>query len=229
MRPFRSVLIMLVLCGGCAVFGRVFRIQKMAPGHINTVGLGWDFAYQTSMNVNGKQTDLHMYAVRPDMPVIDQLNAQFKEQGAEVSFQKTASGVKGQARFKDETTNFLVLSSRGLPNRMVFLFYPTVGKQTGTPALSVPDYPGAISGQTISNDKTGAVCRTIATEDDPARVQAFYASALIADGWSTVLPPSARSTRMAVYQKGKKVCLVQSAQRVDGVNRLTVLVNNGAF
>ncbi len=229
MRRFHFVFMGLLLCGACAVSGRVFRIHQIAPGQMNTTGLGWDFAYQTVMNINGTRTDLQVYAVNPDLPIIDQLHDQFTEQGAEVSFQKTANGVRGSARFKDQTTNFLVLAGPGLPNRMVFLFYPTLGRAAGAPALPIPDYPGEVSGQTVSNEKTGAICRIIATEDDPARVQAFYAAALTSMGWSIVLPPTARSTRMAIYQKGKKVCLVQSAQRVDGLNRLTVLVNNGAF
>lgn len=223
--------LMSVVCVGgvVGVFGRVFTVRDAGAGRVNTAGLGWMSAYQTTMNVNGVQNDLYVYSVDAKFSAIDQLKAQLEEQGATVEITEVAGGYRASTSLQDQAIRGLVLSDLGRPNQMVFLFYPQPGKAVGPAELPVPEFPGALSEQVVSNDKTGSVCRTITTEAAPAQVIGFYAAALSADGWSTVLPSGAQDSRMVLFQKGKLICSVLAATGADGVNHVTVLVNGGGF
>lgn len=230
MRKIVLFIMAVLVCGAIGVFGRVFTVRDAGAGRLNTAGLGWISAYQTSMNVNGVHNDLFVYSVDSKFSAVDQVKAQFEEQGAEVEVEEIAGGYRVRASVEGQESRILILSDvGGRPNQMVFLFYPQPGKANGPATLPVPEFPGALSENVVSNDKTGSVCRTITTEADPARVIGFYATALSADGWSTVLPSGASDTRMALFQKGKLICSVLAAQENDGVNRVTVLVNGGGF
>ena len=64
------------------VYGRVFQVVGQVPGQLNTVGLPWDSAYQTTMTVNGRKRLVHVYSARYTEPVVEQLKNQFELQGA---------------------------------------------------------------------------------------------------------------------------------------------------
>ena len=162
-------------------------------------------------------------------PVADQIQAQFTDQGATVVLKESADGYRGIAKFKDREARMLVLSGGGRPNHLVFLFYPDPAGSTGRPHMPIPEFPGAVSDQLVTNEKTQTICRMLTTESDSAQVLAYYATTLVADGWSTVLPSGARATRMAVFQKGKQTCSVLAADNPGGLNRVTVLVKGMAF
>ena len=221
------ILIGLLLIGGA--FGRVFRAREVPYGQLNTVGLGWQAAYQTTMNVNGVHNDLYVFAVDANYPVADQIQAQFKDQGADVLLKESPDGYRGVAKFDDREARILVLSGVAKPNHLVFLFYPDPSKSSGHPRMPIPEFPGAVSDQLVTNDKTGTICRTLTTETDSAQVMAYYATTLSATGWSTVLPSRARATQMAMFQKGEQICTVMAENRPDELNRVTVLVKGGTF
>lgn len=223
------ILIMLLLCGSWVAKGRVFRALGVGKGRLNTAGLPWTSAYQTTMDIDGQRNDLHVYSAHRDEPVVAQLKHQFERQGAEVLVKKTRDGAQGVAKFEDREARILVLSGMPQENQLVFLFYPEPGEASAPARLPVPEYPGSISGKTVANEGSGAICRTETTEAGPEQVQAFYAVALHADGWRTVLPPGQGESRMAVYQKRGQVCCVMASRRPEGLNRITVLVRDGGL
>ncbi|MEA2068647.1 MAG: hypothetical protein U9P12_05550 [Verrucomicrobiota bacterium] len=225
----KYILLVLLLCGSWAVKGRVFRSVGVRDGRLNTVGLPWQLAYRTTMDVNGERNDLHVYSAHSNEPVVEQLKDRFERQGAAVVVSQTRDGAQGVARFGDREVRILVLSPGSRPNQMVFLFYPEPGKAQAPPRLPVPEFPGAFAGKTVANESTGTICATSQTEALPEQVQAFYAGVLSADGWRTVIPPNQGMSRMAVYQKQERVCCVLAAQRPGGASRVTVLVNDGGL
>lgn len=229
MKSIRYLLLLAVCCCVGGVFGRVFRGRAMEPGRLNTAGLGWVSAYQTSMNVNGVHNDLHVYSVDANFSAVDQLTAQFEEQGADVELQEIAGGYRGTASFNEQEARILILEPGAQPARMVFIFYPQPGKSIGPAEGPVPAFPGAMSEEVVSNDKTGAICRSMTTESGVAEVIAFYATTLAADGWATVLPSGVGASRLMLFQKGKQVCSVMAAENPNGLNRVTVLVNGDGF
>ena len=230
MSKLNYILLVFLLCGTVAVKGRVFRSIGVADGRLNTAGLPWEFAYKTTMDVNGQRNDLQVYSVRFNEPVVEQLKGQFEAQGAKVVISETADGAQGLATWDDRQARILVLSPATQPNQMVFLFYPEPGKVQAPARLPVPEYPGSSSkGNTVMNEESGSVCRTVETEDHPEQVQTFYAGALSADGWSMVVPPGRGVSSMAVYQKKDRICSVLATHRADGPNRVTLLVKGGGL
>lgn len=224
MKSRTHILWLMLVLGLCAVQAKVFRTIGTVEGRLNTVGLPWEFAYQTKMDVNGQENDLHVYAARFNEPVVDQLKHQFERQGAKVTISETNDGAQGLARWDDREARILVLAPPSQPNQMVFLFYPEPGKAQAPARLPIPEYPGALAKKTVTNQGTGSICATMDTEDPPEQVLAYYAEALSADGWRAVLPTGSGSTRMAMYQKRERICTVLASHRREGPNRVTLLV-----
>ncbi len=224
-----TILLALLLCGSWVAKGRVFRSVGVREGRLNTTGLPWQFAYRTTMDVNGERNDLLVYSAHFDEPVVEQLKDRFERQGAKVLIHQTGDGAQGVARFKECEARILVLAPESQPNKMVFLFYPEPGKARACPRLPVPEYPGAVAGKTVLNEGTGTICATWETEDSPGQVQAFYAGVLAANGWSTVIPPGQGAARMAAYQKKERICSILATHRPEGPNRVTLLVKGGGL
>ncbi len=223
------ILGLMLILGTCAVQGKVFQVLGTVEGQLNTVGLPWEFAYRTTMDVNGRQNDLHVYAARFNEPIVAQLTDQFEAQGAKVTISETTDGAQGLARWEDREARILVLSPSSQPNQMVFLFYPEPGKARAPARMPIPEYPGGMAKKTVTNEGTGSICSTMNTEDPPEQVLAYYAGALTADGWCAVLPSGAGSSRMAIYQKRERICTVLASHRPDGPNRVTLLVKGGSL
>ncbi len=221
---FRTYILLLLISGVWIAQGKVFRSIGTAEGRLNTVGLPWEFAYRTTMDVNGQKNDLHVYAARFNEPVVDQLKDQFERQGAKVKISETKDGAQGLARWEDREARILVLAPPSQPNQMVFLFYPKPGKAGAPARLPIPEYPGGLAKKTVTNQGTGSICATMDTEDPPEQVLAYYAGALSADGWRAVLPSAAGSSRMAIYQKRERICTILASHRPEGPNRVTLLV-----
>jgi hypothetical protein len=228
MNRFNHILALMLLLGPVAVTGRVFRVVGV-DGQLNTAGLPWEFAYQTTMDVNGRKNDLKVYSAHTTEPVVEQLKDQFEAQGAEVVIAETRDGAQGLARWEDREARILVLSGSDRPNQMVFLFYPEPGEVRAPAKLPVPEYPGGRSGNTVQNEGTGTICVTLETEDPPEQVQAFYAGALYADGWRTAIPTGSGASRMAVYRKKERICCILASYRPDGPNKVTLLVKGGGL
>lgn len=229
MKRIGLILLLLLLGGSGSVKGRVFRAVGIRAGRLNTVGLPWQFAYRTPLNVNGQKNDLYVYSARFNEPVVEQLRDQFEAQGAKVVISETKDGAQGLAKWADREARILVLSPSTQPNQMVFLFYPEPGTVQAPPRLPVPEFPGAFAQKTVANESTGTLCATSQTEARPEQVQAFYAGVLSADGWSTVVPPSQGTARMAIYQKQGRICCLFVAQQSAGPSRVTLLVNHGGL
>ena len=136
------ILWLMLALGTCALQAKVFRVIDTDEGRLNTVGLPWEFAYRTTMDVNGQQNDLHVYAARFNEPVVAQLTDQFESQGAKVTISETTDGAQGLARWEDREARILVLSPPSQPNQLVFLFYPEPGKAGAPARLPIPEYPG---------------------------------------------------------------------------------------
>jgi hypothetical protein len=223
------ILFLVFALGLSAGYGRVFQVVGTNEGRLNTTGLPWDFAYKTTMDVNGRQNELQVYAARFDEPVVEQLRAQFEQQGAKVTMQQSRTGAQGLARWENREARIVVLSPDSQPNQMVFLFYPKPG-ESGAPArLPIPEYPGASAPKTVTNEATGSISATWSTEDRPEQVLAYYAGALSAEGWRSVLPSGTASTQMAIYQKRDRICTIMASFRPDGPNRVTLLVKGGGL
>lgn len=212
--------------------GRVFQARSIPDGRLNTVGLPWEFAYHTTMNVNGRKNEVYLYSARFNEPVLEQLKGQFEAQGAKVSLQKTADGAMGVAKWDGGEARLLVLSPTSQPNQMIFLFYPEAGTAAKSPRLPIPDYPGAVVGNTVLNEDTDTFCSTIETEDPAAQVQAYYAGELAAKGWKPAIPgslPDGAASGMTIYHKRNKMCCVMAVERTDGPNRVTLLVKDSGL
>lgn len=225
----RTILTGLVLVGLLAAEARVFRLGGNREDRLNTVGLPWQEAYSTTMDVDGQRQALHAYSSHRDEPMLDQMKGQFEAQGAKVSLQEFPGGVRGTAEFEEQTVRFLVLPPGGRPNQMAFVFYPEPAAAGNPAKLPVPLYPGAEVESRVANESTGTMCATMQTMDGPDQVQAFYADALFSNGWKTVIPPMQGESRMAIYQRGEQVCTVFSKFRPGFGNRVTVLVKAGGL
>jgi len=234
MRGLKYILFALVFVGGISsdAPGRVFRARNVPAGRLNTAGLPWEFAYHTTMNVNGRRNEVYLYSARFNEPVLEQLKGQFEAQGAKVSLQKTADGATGMARWDDGEARLLVLSPTTQPNQMIFLFYPEAGAAAKSPRLPIPSYPGGVVGNTVLNEDTDTFCSTIETEDSAAQVQAYYAGELAAKGWKAAIPGSLQdgaASGMTIYHKRKMMCCVMAVDRPDGPNRVTLLVKDSGL
>ena len=230
MRSWKPILLVL-LVGALAVNGRVFRAVGVRAGQLNTVGLPLEFAYRTTMAVDGRRTEVHVYSARFNEPVVEQLRDQFEQQGFEVSFRQTADGAFGVAKGDGRETRILVLSPDSQPNQMVFLFYPEVGN-SGKSRFPIPGYPGGKMGHAVLDEDTDTFCATLETMDSSEQVHAFYAGVLGANGWKPATPP-ARSGNpeggMAIFHKRNQVCCILAKDRPGGSNRVTLLVKGAGL
>ncbi len=233
MRRLTPILCVLFLVGlmPWPVNGRVFRATGIPGGRLNTVGLPWEFAYHTTMNVNGRRNAVYVYSARFHEPVAEQLRSQFERQGAKVVLSQTADGAVGVATWTDHEARMLILSPESQPNQMVFLFYPE-GGNVRAPRFPIPEYPGGKMGNTVSNEQTDTRCATLETTDSAEQVHAFYAAALVGDGWTPTLPQSRTfgvSSKMAIYHKREMICCILAKKGPGGLNRVTVLVKGGGL
>jgi hypothetical protein len=209
------------------VSGRVFRVTGGVAGQLNTVGLPWDSAYQTTMTVNGRKRLVHVYSARYTEPVVEQLKNQFEFQGAEVSLWPTPSGATGIAKWPDHEARFIVLSPKSQPNHIIFVFYPEEGAAQEVPRFPVPVYERGQVKNTVMDDDTGVFMATIETPDSSTQIHSFYQNVLSGSGWNLVLPANVKNgtvSGMAIYQKKKKICYVQATHHSGASNILTLLV-----
>ena len=61
MRGMKAILVLL--CTAALLpwaAGRVFRIIGVREGRLNTAGLPWEFAYQTTMNIHGRRNAVRL-------------------------------------------------------------------------------------------------------------------------------------------------------------------------
>lgn len=230
MRRFNSILILVLLSAllPWGVNGRVYRITGDTRGRFNAVGLPWELAYETTMNVNGFKNDVEVYAVRYTEPVVEQLKMQFERQGAAVSIGKSPDGgALGMAEWDGGKARILVLAPDTQPNNLVFLFYPEAGKSRA-PRSPVPGYPRGKVTNSVFNEDTRAFCTTFTTYDSAEQVQHFYAGVLARDGWTPMLPLRL-SGGMAYYHKKESTCCVLAHGQESGETAVTVLVRNKGF
>ena len=229
MRGWKKSVLLILLVGFLApwaVNGRVFRALGVRAGHLNTVGLPLEFAYRTTMDVNGRRNEVQVYSARFNEPVVEQLRDQFERQGFKVTFQETADGAFGLAKGDDgREARILVLSPDSQPNQMVFLFYPEVGK-SGKTRFPIPEYPGTKMGNIVFNKDTNTICATLETMDSAGQIHAFYADVLAANGWTPVI---SRSGGMALFRKRNQVCCILAKGRPGEPNRVTLLVKGGGL
>jgi len=207
------------------VDGRVFRVVGDTRGRLNAVGLPWEMAYQTKMNVNGRKNDVVVYSARYSEPVAEQLKAQFERQGATVSLTRQPDGgALGIAKWDGGEARILVLAPEDLPNNLVFIFYPEPGEPR-VPKSPIPDYPRGRITNTVANEDTKAFCTTFATLDSSMQVQRYYAEALARDGWQPVLPLRL-SGGMSYFHKKESTCCVLAKEQEGGETLVTVLVRD---
>ena len=210
------------------VSGRVFRVVGDTAGRLNAAGLPWEQAYATAMTVNGRQNDVVVYSARFSEPVVDQLKAQFEQQGAEVTLSRNADGgTVGFARWKEGEARFLVVAPDSQPNSLVFLFYPR-GGAPDSPVFPVPEYPGGRVVNRVSNDGTDTHCAMLVTADPAEQVQHYYAGVLAAEGWKPVLPLRI-SGGMTCFHKQEKTCCILTGTRESGETAVTLLVRDKGF
>ncbi|MCF7817141.1 MAG: hypothetical protein K9M54_04600 [Kiritimatiellales bacterium] len=233
MRFAKAILCMLPLA--CLVpriaDGRVFRAVGVREGHLNTVGLPWEFAYHTTMNVNGCRNEVQVYSARFHEPVPEQLKSRFEAQGAEVVLRQTADSTFGIAKWPGSEVRILVLSPASQPSQMVFLFYPESGTPAAAPRFPVPGYPGGTAGNTVCDEDTHTYCTTIETRDSATQVHSFYAGMLAGEGWTPVIPPgrSGAQEGMAIFRKRERICCVLAKDRSHGLSRVTLLVKDSGL
>ncbi len=233
MTRWKSILLVLLL--GSLVPGvspgRVFRSAGVRGGQLNTAGLPWEFAYHTTMSVNGRRNAVYVYSARFHEPVEEQLKSQFERQGATVVLHRTPDGATGLAKWPDREARILVLSPDSQPNQMVFLFYPEA-LRSGETHFPIPEYPGAKMGSTTLDEETKTFCATLETTDSIEQIHTFYAGVLAANGWSPALPWNRSGealSRMALFHKHEKMCCILATNKPDGFRRVTVLVKGGGL
>lgn len=225
MRGWEKSILLALLVGILAADGRVFRALGVRAGQLNTAGLPWELAYRTTMAVDGRRTEVHVYSARFNEPVVEQLRDRFERQGFKAVFQETADGAFGVAKGDGREARILVLSPGSQPNQMVFLFYPEVGN-SGKSRFPIPGYPGGKMGRAVFDEDTDTFCTTLETMDSAGQVHSFYAGVLAANGWKPTIPTTGG---MAVFRKRNQVCCILAKGRPGGPNRVTLLVKGGGL
>lgn len=221
---------MLLLVAGLvpwALQARVFQTIGMRDGRLNTAGLPWEFAYNTTMTIDGRRNELFVYSARFSEPAAEQLKDQFEAQGATVTLEESRDCMQGMARWDDREARLLVLSPDTQPNQMIFVFYPEPAGVAEVVRFPVAHYPRSVVRSSTENQDTGTGCISLETNDSAEQVQAYYAGMLAGAGWKKMIPgqrtgPTGDS--MTVYQKKKQVCCVMTTGRAGFPNRVTVLV-----
>lgn len=231
MKPLSIGLVLAAAIVAVPVAGKVYR--ALGPDRTPELNNGlyrWDNAYETSMTVNGRKSNVRLYSVRYTEPVLEQLRSRFEEMGARVSITRGTGGATGVAIWPDHEARFLVLSPGSEPRHMVFVFYPEPGAAPGDIHFPVPRYEGGVVESTVSNDRTGVFSATISTGDSSTQVHDYYAARMTAEGWRRLAPPTVADGKvsgMAVYEKGSRVCFVQAVDRPGQSGMITLLVKGG--
>lgn len=230
----KPALLVLSLTLVFPVSGKVFRLFGGGDGGADTFhngSLPWSKVYVTQMTVNGRPAKMRIYSARYSEPVVDQLKTRFEELGARVQVSRSEQGANGRAVFTDHALGFMVLKPPEEPTQQIFIYEPTgeAGKAAKPP---IPEYNRATVRTTISDDETGTYLATLDTTSSATESHAFYAKALQAQGWTIVAPALVKNgtlSGMAVYEKKSKVCYVQTTDRTDGANMITLLVKGGTL
>lgn len=233
--PSKALLWGAGVCGiilATVVSAEVFRTNHIgqAVPQLNNGVYRWKTAYTTTMTVNGRKSDVELYSVHIDEPVLAQLKDRFEQMGASVSVTPGPDGATGTARWSDREARFLVLSPSEIERQLVFVFYPEFGAVPQPVSFPVPHYQDAMVCQTISDDETGMFLATLSTADEAASVHRFYADQMGAAGWvqrADAPVVNGASSGLAVYVKETKVCYVQAVDRSGRDNMITLLVKGG--
>jgi hypothetical protein len=231
----KRILLLLIFFGGLLSsisLARVWRTVGHLEGRLNTAGLPWTKAYGTTMTVNGLKNEVVLYSARYSQPVVQQLENQFKLQGAAVIVKQTEEGASGLARWPDHEARFLVLSPKSEPRHLVFIFYPETGGNKPSPRFPVPEYDRGKLVNVVTDDDTLTFFASFETPDSSTMVHDFYLNRLSALGWKVVTPAVVKYgdvKGVAVYQKQNKICYVQSKGGGGALNMITLLVKDGAL
>lgn len=209
---------------------KVWRILGGSEHRLNVTGLPWEGAYQTTMNVNGRRNEVHLYSARYTEPVVEQVRRQFEAQGARVTLRTTEEGASGIAKWEGREAKILVLSPKTEPRHLIFLFYPDPSARREQVVFPVPRYKQAEPKNVVVDEDTGVFSATIKTYDSATEVHDYYLAKLTSKGWSLVLPArisNGEVNGMAIYQKKKQICYVQAVNKQGRANIVTLLVKGG--
>ncbi len=207
------------------VQGKVYRVVSDTGGRLNVVGLPWEFAYETTMDLNGRRNALKVYSARWDEPVAEQLAAQFESQGAVVKLGKSPDGgAIGTATWDGGEARIVIAAAGERANQIVFIFYPEA-EVAATPGFSIAIHPRAQSKNIVANEQTRTCCATFSTTDSPEQVRRYYEDILGSDGWKPLLS-SERSDGVAWFQKGEQSCCVKATSKNNGATLVTLLVRD---
>lgn len=226
-----------IFCAAVVLFAmtspaKVFRGMGSAPDELSNGSLPWENAIRTKMTVNGHSAMMHIYSARYTEPVVEQLRARFEALGAKVVILRSPDGATGTAKWPDREARFLVLAPQAEPRKTIIVYYTQPGETPRKVRLPVPEYVRGKILTTISDDDTGTFLATLQTTDSATDIHAFYARTLQAKGWAMVAPATVHNGTirgMATYQKKKKICYVQAAERPGELNMITLLVKGGAL
>ncbi len=226
-KPIGFVLLLVVLIPWGAT-GRVYEVVGDTHGRLNAVGLPWEPAYKTTMSINGQRNDVEVYSARWNEPVVEQLAAQFKLQGATVRIGKGPDGgAIGMAQWDGGKARILVVPAVDQANQMIFLFYPAKGaaQQAHSP---IPEYPRGTTLKTVVNEDSKTFCASLETPDSAERVVRYYVEELSRDGWSPMLPLPL-SGGMLYFHRREQTCCVLANEGNNGATTVTVLVKKNDF
>ena len=228
-RSVQTVLAIAALLAGLipgSVDGRVFRTGGNPKGRLNAVGLPWRQAYQTTMQIDGRRTDVVVYSARETEPVALQLKAQFELQGATVKLGYDASGgAMGTARWTGGEARILIMKAGSEPKKLVYLFYPEAD-ESAAPESPVPEYPRGTITHVVGNMESGSSCTTATTLDSAEQVHRHYQEVMAREGWSPLLP---LTSGMACFHKGEKTCCILTGHRESGETTVTLLVRDAGI
>lgn len=228
MTRLKAILFLLMLGGllsGDAP-ARVFRAAGVHNGELNTAGLPWEFAYRTTLSVNGQRNAVQVYSARFNEPVAEQLKSQFEQQGAEVVLNRTSDSTIGLVKWAEREARILILSPATQPNQIIFLFYPEPCS-AGTSSFPIPEYPGAKISNITLDQESKTFCATLETADSIEEIHTFYAATLGSKGWRSALP--AATSGLAIFHKRDEMCCILAKSGERGLNRITVLVKGGGL
>ena len=194
--------------------------------------LPWENAYFTEMVVNGRKAQMRVYSARWSEPAAEQLKARLEVLGAQVQLQKSSGGATGRAVWPEREAGFMILSMSNQPNQMIFVYYPEPGSRRGNVHFPVPEMDGAMVNTTIENRKTGTFMASLKTNASETQAHQFYHDALAGGGWDLRKAPlmqMGEMSGMAIYEKKKQVCFVQTASQNGNGTSLTLLVKGGSL
>lgn len=222
----RAIIGLLILLMAGAAWGRIF--WRQAPGMGGSVFEStpeWQRLYQAPVRINGSRGDLAiMGCAQPLAQVMAQLHKAFEAYDPQINLSPAADAGWCLIRTPESALRILALSPAAEGQTLLFMLtqaWSDVRRAAQAPArdpqASWPVYAGSRPHIYVENESAAIRLEIASAAERPARIGAFFESALAQAGYQRLLgsasaqPPS--DTHWVVFQKGPELCclLIQAA------------------